>query len=331
MSLLWRSSTILQLQTNQKKPSPKHGSISSAQSSVFYQVKRFPKPIQVCNAIKGKSLFISEKKVSGSMTVEAAIVLPLFLFFFLNLGCAIELIRLHCNLELALCDVGRRICIYQPMLTAIGEEADEPKSPPAWWSEVKDISLSYAYIKKEVTEFMGKEYLNSSPIQDGTAGLQFMESEIFDAKDCVDIVVTYKAAPFMNVVGFRPFRMSNRYYAHLWNGFAISGREPEDEDQGVVYVAENGEVYHEDRSCGHLLLHIQTVSLDEARVRRNADGEKYVSCEICAENSLNESVYIAWEGTAIHWKRDCPGLKRTIYTIPRSKAGKYRPCRDCAM
>lgn len=334
MPFLWRSNIKEQLNTSKKKPSPKHGRENSAQSSKFYPIKRFQNPIQISNAIKGESLFISGRKVVGSMTVEAALILPLFLFFFLNLGCAIELIRLHCNLQLALFDVGRRVCVYGPVLSAVGQE-EEPGSPPAWWSEWKDITLSYAYIKKEITEFVGMEYLEASPLANGMDGLQFLETEIFDASDCVDIVVTYKVSPFAGAVGFRPFRMSNRYCAHLWNGYCIPGSEAEEEEQDFVYVAENGEVYHEDRNCGHLFLHIQEVSLGEAYIRRNANGEKYEMCEKCAGQGLNEHlyerVYITEDGTAIHYNKMCPGLKRTVHTIPRKETGKYRPCKDCAV
>ena len=35
--------------------------------------------------------------------------------------------------------------------------------------------------------------------------------------------------------------MANRYYGHLWNGYAIPGTE---NDEEYVYVTEDSEVYH---------------------------------------------------------------------------------------
>lgn len=334
ISFLWRSNTRQQLNKNHKKPSSKHCRNRKAQArgTKFYQVKRFPKPIQIRNAIKRISLFISGEKTVGSMTVEASIVLPLFLFFFLNLGCVIELIRLHSNLEMALFDVGRRIAIYGYALSENAAERETENSEAGWWSELKDVTISYTYIKGELTEYVGEQYLEEAPIRGGADGLQFLESEIFTAGDCVDIILTYEAEPFVQMTGFRPFRMANRYYAHLWNGYCIpeSGQGEENpEETDFVYVAENGEVYHEDRNCSHLLLHVQSVSLAEAYESRNANGDRYMPCEVCAGNGFGEMVFIAEDGTAIHSVRSCPGLKRTVSAISRKEAGKYRPCRDC--
>ena len=39
--------------------------------------------------------------VEGSMTIEAALVLPLFCLFLMTMGSAMEMIRLHNNLEVA--------------------------------------------------------------------------------------------------------------------------------------------------------------------------------------------------------------------------------------
>lgn len=275
-------------------------------------------------------MFIFGGKAVGSMTVEASIVMPLFLFFFLNLGCAMELIRLHGNLEIALFDVGRRISVYGYILAEDDVEKEEQNPEPTWWSELKDVTISYTYIKGEVVKYVGKQYLEESPIRGGTDGLQFAESEIFAEDDCVDIILTYEAAPYIEVVGFRPFRMSNRYYAHLWNGYAIPEAEQGEEETEFVYVTESGEVFHRDRNCSHLLLHIRKVSLAEAYESRNVNGDRYVPCEVCADKGMANWVFITEDGTAIHCNSSCPGLKRTISAIPLQEAVKYRPCRDCA-
>ena len=114
MSSLWKCNLIMKLKTIQKDPSPKHDhNLSFAQSLDSFQHKHPPSLGNLLVPIKGISLFISKKeKVPASMTVEAAIVLPLFLFFFLNLMSSIEMIRLHGNLQLALWETGNRMTVY---------------------------------------------------------------------------------------------------------------------------------------------------------------------------------------------------------------------------
>ena len=55
--------------------------------------------------------------LAGSMTVEAAVVLPVFLFFFINLSASLEMIRLYGNLEYALHGAGNEVCLYGSLLT----------------------------------------------------------------------------------------------------------------------------------------------------------------------------------------------------------------------
>lgn len=362
MSSLWWSNMVLQDKNSFKKPSPKQ-SINSyndfqspARGFVFYQSKRFVPLFHRCKAIKGISLFISGRRAEASMTVEAAIVLPVFLFFFLNLGCAIELIRLHGNLELALCDVGNRMSVYGYVLSEKDWESEEDmpvdrkapeeesglagdesaknhirgeESREEWWTGLADVAFSYLYVKNQLVEYVGAEYLEESPIADGKEGLCFLESDIFDNKDHFEVVVTYKVSPFIGIAGFRPFRMANRYYGHIWNGYQIPGTDSRVWMEDLVYVAENGAVYHEDKNCSHLSLSVRETDLEEAYRSRNINGDKYRLCEICGNRRYTGTVYITEDGIGIHTMRRCSGLKRTVYTLPRQEAGRYAPCKRC--
>lgn len=308
------------------------------------QNKQLPQTIKVVlhkstHFIKGVSLFvslvkvlhgkifrgkISRGKVNGSMTVEAAVVLPLFLFFFLNMGCAIEIIRLHGNLELALCDVGNRMAVYGCM--AGEKDAESAKV----LHKLTDIGVSYTYVKGEIKDYVGEDYLEQSPMAGGADGLVFLESDIFTEQDEIELIVTYKVQPFVAIVGFKPFRMANHYYGHLWNGYRLPEEKQETETEDIVYVTETGKVYHEQLNCSHLSLSIREVSHGEAYRLRNENGERYELCHKCGRETVRGMVYITLDGTGIHNNRNCPGLKRTIKTILRKDAGGYRPCRRCA-
>lgn len=346
MSSLWKISEIRQLKTNQlkiknKRPSPKHDNpyfSSLAQDlklflflflyHLIFSVKIF------CTSIKGTSLFIfRHKKISAGMTVEAAIVLPLFLFFFLNLSCAIEMIRLHGNLELALWETGSRISVYGHILSDQLRKGDSysKQKNSAILQEAGDIALSYAYVKREIIEYAGQEYLDQSPLLYGADGLQFVESEIFTSGDEFEIVMTYAVAPWIRMEGIRSFRMANRYYGHIWNGYEIPGADSgQDKSWEVVYVTENGVVYHEDRNCTHLKLTIRESNVLQVKHERNENGEKYTLCEKCGKGVAPGSVFISKEGDRYHYDRDCPGLKRTVYSIAKEEAGNYRPCSRCS-
>ena len=80
------------------------------------------------------------------MTVEASIVLPLFLFFFLNLGCAIEMIRLHGNLQLALWQIGSKMAVYGYAL----DSGEQPENSDGWWRDLAGIAVSATYVKGQI-------------------------------------------------------------------------------------------------------------------------------------------------------------------------------------
>ena len=276
--------------------------------------------------------------VCAGMTVEAAIVLPLFLFFFVNMGSSIEMIRLHGNLELALWDVGNQMCVYGYAADEAGFiEADIAEGDRTWWREMGDVALTYTYVKGQVADYVGRDYLDESPLSFGVDGLQFWESDVAVKSDStvsgdlLDIVMTYQVSPVFEIPFVRPFRMSNRYYGRLWTGYDVSGSLSDDVLQEVVYIAENAEVYHVRSDCTHLKLSIQEVSFVEALSARNDNGGRYAACSKCDRCEFKGSVYIAREGDFYHKERGCPGLKRTIYTMTKEQAKtKYRPCSRCA-
>ena len=199
--------------------------------------------------------------VRGSMTVEAALVLPLFCFFVISMGNAIEIIRLHGNLEVALWNAGRQIGVYGALPEGQQGSADH---------RLEAVAISYTYVKEQIEEQLGEEYLEISPLDGGSDGLQFLESNI--EGDIYTINMTYRIAGISQLSGFKKFRMANRYYGHMWNGYEI----PEPEDEEYIYITENGRVYHTNRECTHIRLSVRVVEATEAL-------REYRPCEKCTD------------------------------------------------
>lgn len=306
-----------------KEPSPKRGKAgclcrTSAESASW--------PVSFKHSVH---------KVKAGMTVEAAIVLPLFLFFFINLGSAMEMIRLHGNLQLALWNVGNNLCVYGYAAADDGRNSAEAEGD---WreltSEMGDIALTYTYVKNQVVQYVGERYLEESPLDAGTGGLQFWESDVsardeMAVGDTIDLVMTYQVSPWLDIPFVKPFRMYNRYYGKVWTGYGLSEKTETTSD--MVYVTENREVYHESLECTHLKLSIQAVSLGSIETRRNEYGSRYILCSKCRFRPYNGEVYICDEGNNFHFAQDCPGLTRIISSITRKQAVEegLRPCSRC--
>ncbi len=346
MSLLWCGLSHKKQLTILKRPSPKHNSIPCfAQSKSFRSDKLFPVYLTKSPTIEGISLYTSlHHRTEGSMTVETAIVLPLFIFFFLNLGGAIEMIRLHGNLQLALWNTGNMMSVYGHVL----EDASDPEQEGVANSsmnvgtggtkvnraksenlmmELAGVALNSTYVKRQIVKYLGSDYLKASPLRNGSDSLLFVESDVREQEDTFEIVLTYSVVPLLDVSRFRTFRMSNKYYGHVWNGYAIPLESSLHEQ--VAYITQTGEVYHLDRFCTHLKLSIRQVSMGQIYIVCNEAGEQYEACEKCCTGMSVGHVFITKQGECYHYMLDCPGLKRTVYEIPLSDTGTYRACTRC--
>lgn len=341
MSSLWKADVTINernLSAEFVKPSPKIIKyILCLARDIFPPFKKLPgKKLNTEKrpAIKRTSMFtfrqVIQSKLVASMTVEAAAVLPLLMFFFLNIMSAIEMIRLHGNLELALWESGRRLAVYG-YLEQTGKELGHEQMLESWgFKELADLIVPNLAVRSDVIRYVGRSYLEGSPLTYGAEGLNFLESEFLDEEDCIDITVTYQVSPEFSIPGFSSFRMANHSYIRAWTGYELKNEEKGQEKDDYVYVTEYGSVYHESLDCTYLKLSVRPVTLSEAHMLTNSAGESYTLCWICRDDNMDGRVYITDEGNRYHYSLACPSLKRIIHTIKRSEAKRYRPCSRCA-
>lgn len=117
---------------------------------------------------------------------------------------------------------------------------------------------------------------------------------------------------------------------HTWIGYekGLNGkRNPITEE--YVYVTEDSEVYHRDRECSHIRLHIREIQAGELNKMRNNYGEKYSCCELCSNTPIGNTLFITEDGNKYHKGKSCSGLKRTVIAILISEIGNRRPCSRC--
>jgi len=305
--------TLSKLQKSTKQPSLSKHSIQRVTPNLSIYSS--------CNKnsfIKEMSLFSFSKRkknsMKGSMTVEAAIIVPLFVFFLLNLLGVMEIYGLHGVLTASLREIGRELTVYAYAYERIVNEEDDEGLEAL----IENVAFSYLYVKERVEEFAGREYLDESPLTHGREGLCYLESSILQQDDIVDLVITYQVSSTIPVVGFSPAAFYNRYYGKAWTGYDVA----KGEDGEEVYVAENAEVYHLERDCTHLLLSVRQCTAAEVNGLRNDRGNRYRACEFCSTAGY-EVLYITDNGDCYHGQIDCSGLKRTVFVMTKKEAEKY--------
>lgn len=254
------------------------------------------------------------------MTVEAAFALPLFLFFMVQIMSAIDMIGMQSRFNAALHQVGNRMA-FAGYLSGQAADYGVPE-------EIATTGLTGLYAKEQILTYVGRSYLDHSCVEKGAAGIHSTAS--IDGSDRIEISVSYRIKPLFPIIGFQGMEIEQNYYGRLWTGYDVEeGRSDLTQNDPMVYVTATGTVYHTNRDCTYLNPSVVSTDQESVYTSRNQSGGKYYPCEICGTGGSPETVYITDQGSSYHTVITCPGLKRTIYTIPLSQAEGRRQCSKC--
>lgn len=288
------------------------------------------------------------KRISpgAAITLEASILIPLFLMFFVTVFSLFEMLRLQNAVEIALHQTGNQICLLRfesdMVLTAGKDVLSNADESQTLLNDLADIPDTYATVGRNVFDsaliyFMVQDYLSPS----GILETKVLDGEILivplnlTKEGEVGLEAVYSTHPFFSCFGLGNINMEARYYGHDWSGFAIASSEDEKEDEEEtqeVYVSKRaGRVYHIDKGCTHLTRGINDCNYQDIGNQRNKAGAKYYPCKSCGGGNSG-SVYYTDYGTRYHSSPDCHQLSRDINTITLDAAKErgYGPCSKCS-
>ncbi len=268
--------------------------------------------------VKRKNTF--NNLIKGSLTLEAAISFPIFIFAVINLLSALEVIRANSDIETCLHKIGKEVALY-----AVAEDmVNDYIGLKGVTSEVCATMLADGYSASRMSEDYSSVYGHSMDvIPTGITPVNFALSKAVVDESIVDISVLYQVEPIYNVFNIKGYLLSNRCYMHMWTGYdgkGISGAGTSDQK---VFVTENGTVYHLTTSCSYLDLSISGVQSSALSDKRNQSGEIYSACEICKPSTTDSTttlLFITDYGDKYHNSLSCSGLKRTINEMSKQEA-----------
>lgn len=295
----------------------------------YKQHNKMATSLKVCSTVqigKRTSLFTSLLK-KGSLTIEAAIVIPIILFFFMNLLSAIKMIGIQSNLMTAFHQVGKEMAIQGYLY----DKAPIKDNEVSW---ISSMLIGNVYVKDRIKNHIGKEKLDNSLLIKGSKGINYIHTEIMK-DDIIDIIGIYQVSPFFSEIPIFRIKMMNRSRLRGWTGYdntLHSEQEEKDstsQDTKNVYITNTGEVYHTNRGCTHIRLSITASNIEAIKTIRNQSGGKYKPCDSC-EIKGTIKVYITKNGQRYHSSTSCHSLKRTIKEIPLSQVKEKPLCTRCS-
>lgn len=271
---------------------------------------------------------VSEKRVShiislqskGSITLEAGIAIPIFLFFVVSLLSIIPIIGFQSNLQAAMHQTAREVAMYGYAYDKIGEDKVE-------FNGITSAVWTTLFLKNKVIKAYGVDYWNHLPI--ALDNLSFSKTSIMEEEQ-IDLVLTYSAKPLMNRMPVLGIPLVNRCRVRAWTGYDNANQNPNaNEQETYVYITDSGTVYHLTSNCSYLDLSIEGVKTTQIEALRNGNGGRYYPCELCGKKNQESKVYLTRYGDRYHYNLSCSRLKRTIKEIPLSKVGNRKVCSRC--
>lgn len=286
------------------------------------------------------------RRISASLTVEAALILPGLFSVFLFFLSFLQIVRMEQQIYYTAAEVveGTAACGY--VLKYASQEVEALWENDKEYFEAMDFAADILQGAGDALWFRGMMQAKltdtgciDSLVEGGMSGIDFWGSEVY-AEDEMTVVrmefqITFpvfgKFLPklsFQRNVIMRSFSGVGEFEHDEEGG---DGEGEAEEEEGYVYVTETGTVYHVRENCTYIRLSLEQTEGSKIAEKRNQYGGKYYPCEACIKaGAVPEKVWITKTGTRYHAKKDCSKIKRTVRKIPISEASDYRPCSRCA-
>ena len=240
----------------------------------------------------------------GSLSLEAAIVIPIFFFAILCLVFLLEMMAIRVSIRNALSSVGKEL------------------SQQAYVSAM----ISTPAVRERIVDHVGREKLDRSMIVKGADGIDCSKSTSNWNTAIMDLSVKYTVE--IPVLMFRiPLMVcEENLRVKGWTGYVASGSGSESD---VVYITDYGVVYHEDISCTYLDIAVRGIIASTIEDARNQSGGKYYSCEACGKGEHCGILYVSDYGDRYHTSLNCKKIQRNVYAVPRKDVLGRGGCSKC--
>ncbi len=249
----------------------------------------------------------------GSLTVEAALVFPLFLFTLTAFLYLFLLIQLRAEIGRALTDTGREV------------------SQAAYFSEdaggLAPSALAGLYGRSQVKEYLDGR-LSAQIIKGGKDGISFLGTAWNEETSVLTLRASFQVVLPPGLSWFHPILVSEQRTIRGFTGFSGRNGTQETENSEIVYMTDYGTVYHRDLGCRYLKLSVQQTGLNQVDGLRNSGGAKYYPCERCWKEGT-QTVFLTEDGNRYHQSLNCPSLIRGIRAVRIWETGGCPPCSVC--
>ncbi len=265
---------------------------------------------------------------SGSMTLEAALVLSLFIFCAVSLILPMKVMMTDRKIQAALEAVSEDFSRYAYLQNALerGSLLSVPGAGAAERQFCKNLGAGAAviYAHSQVMKHVDTK---------NVTGAGMMRTEMLQDGETIDLVLDYEIRMPFPVLGLSGIKRTARSRRRAWIGRAGgdgADGQAGDEHDGKVYVGRDSTRYHKDRNCHYLSNSLTAVSFEEVGDRRNQGGGRYHACSTCGPGQAGGTVFIMPYGSSYHTERSCGSIIAYVQSVDLSQVEHLGPCSYCS-
>ena len=280
------------------------------------------------------------RRFNASLTVEAALVLPLFLFAMYLLILPLRMMDTAREMQ----QVCESVCqdtvqaLYLKSLTRKDSRGDnrvpetETDADTGKEKESRGSRMSGALTGNAVG--MAAAAMAGRQAGDGyVIHLRSLRSSVLGDGETVRVTLDYDYRLPFSVFGLGSIRQSVTASRRAWTGRTEGGLTSSGsggtQEEEMVYVGKNSTRYHSSASCHYLSNDLTAVSYASLSGERNSGGKKYHPCSRCAKGVTGGTVYIMPSGTSFHTSESCSAIRSYGRAVPKSDVAHLGPCSYC--
>lgn len=290
------------------------------------------------------------KNDQASITVEASLVLPVFIFGIMAILYFLQILLIQEIIQSAITQTGEFASQYAFIYDYIQNYEDDgrynEKNESKNDGKFNNISKEYVdinnlgasiFYQAKMKEYINKDIIDNSCVIGGIGGISLLQSKFLEQNDMIEIIALYNIkipVPIYrlgNILTVQSVKI-RAFTGYKPINYLIEKKEDGAVDDRIVYITRTGTVYHIRRDCTYIKFNISECKFENLGVQRNDSGGKYYACESCMRDKHLDStaaVYITSDGNRYHSTLSCSKLKRSVIEILLSKVQGRSPCSRC--
>ena len=292
------------------------------------------------------------RALSASLTLEAALALPLFLFAMYILILPMRMLRTSRSMQTA-CEEVCQAAAQGVYVIRSGTSAAEalPGAPGAAETIARLAGLSSGGGETRDSASESAEHLRGyltgnalgayaaqrarAAAGDGYAEhVLSLRSSCLSDGETITLTLDYDYRLPFTVFGLGSIHQSVTASRRAWLGADPSwdpskAPEPAEEEDPIVYVGRDSTRYHRTASCHYLSNSMTPVPFSTVGLQRNRFGKHYAPCSRCAKGVTGGTVYILDGGTSYHADMNCSALAAYARAVRLSTVSHLGKCSYC--